>query len=103
MRKSTDEHRSRSIEAAGEWAWLRNRIDLTVTAAEGSRVNRSGGQMLPSSGKVTTGVGGFTAMPISSADTIRVRLMSLWVEVGRQVWVESCRWLNLVRCPRRTS
>jgi uncharacterized protein (TIGR02246 family) len=30
------------IEVAGEWAWLRNHIDLTVTAAEGSPVHRSG-------------------------------------------------------------
>jgi uncharacterized protein (TIGR02246 family) len=30
------------IEVAGEWAWLRNRIDLTVTAAESSPAHRSG-------------------------------------------------------------
>jgi len=30
------------IEVAGEWAWLRNRIDLTVTAAGVSPVHRSG-------------------------------------------------------------
>jgi uncharacterized protein (TIGR02246 family) len=30
------------IEVAGDWAWLRNHIDLTVTATEGSPVHRSG-------------------------------------------------------------
>jgi uncharacterized protein (TIGR02246 family) len=30
------------IEVAGDWAWLRNHIDLTVTSAGSSPVHRSG-------------------------------------------------------------
>ena len=30
------------IEVLGDWAWLRNRIDLTVTGGESSPVHRSG-------------------------------------------------------------
>ena len=30
------------LEVAGEWAWLRNHIDLTIAAGESSPVHRSG-------------------------------------------------------------
>ena len=30
------------LQVSGDWAWLRNRIDLTVTTSDGAAVNRSG-------------------------------------------------------------
>jgi uncharacterized protein (TIGR02246 family) len=32
----------REIEVLGEWAWIRNHIDLTVTPADGEQMRRSG-------------------------------------------------------------
>jgi ketosteroid isomerase-like protein len=32
----------RELRVLGDWAWIRNRIDLTVTSSEGEQTDRSG-------------------------------------------------------------